>query len=123
MRTAGTKSRQAAVSPALSVRLGSWARVEAQASGAIVALFQEDSANLGKYGASAVQCLQQLRTGIPLASVAPVSQNADKEIELLVRRLALYGLLEYRIGRPDNGRKLIVSSRRSQASGRKRLVG
>jgi SagB-type dehydrogenase family enzyme len=99
----GTKSRRGAASPALSVRLGSWARVEAHASGAIVAVFQEESANLGKFGASALHCLEQLRTGVPLASVAPGSQNADKEIELLVRRLALYGLLEYRIGRPDNG--------------------
>lgn len=102
MRTPGTKSKQGAAAPALAARLAGWARVEAQASGAVVSVFQDESAHLGKFGAGALQCLQQLRTGVALASVAPGSPNLDKEIELLVRRLALFGLLEYGFGRPDN---------------------
>lgn len=57
---------------------------------------------LGRFGASAAACLQDLRTGLPLSSLMPGGENTDKEIELLVRRLAGYGLLEFRIASSGN---------------------
>ena len=58
---------------------------------------------LGRFGASAAACLQDLRTGLPLSSLMSGGLNTDKEIDLLVRRLAGNGLLEFRIGRSVNG--------------------
>ncbi len=74
-----------------------------QASGAVVALFETDSVMLGRFGASAAACLQDLRKGVPLASLTPGGQNGDKEIDLLLRRLAGHGLLEYCFRSPGNG--------------------
>ena len=58
---------------------------------------------LGRFGASAAACLQDLRTGLPLSSLTSGGENNDKEIDLLLRRLAGHGLLEYRIGSSGNG--------------------
>ena len=51
---------------------------------------------------------RNLRIGLPLSSFASDSRNVDKEIGLLVRRLARHGLLEYRLGRSRNGEDLVV---------------
>ena len=58
---------------------------------------------LGRFGAAAASCLDDLRTGLKLSSLAPDGHHADKEIDLLLRRLAGHGLLEYRIGSSGNG--------------------
>src|SRR5208337_5250978 len=108
LRTPGPKARRGAASPTLSARLARWARVEAQSSGAIVAVFEADSVMLGRFGAAAAACLDDLRTGLPLSSLAPESHHADKEIDLLLRRLAGHGLLEYCIADPVGGEDLIV---------------
>ena len=108
MRTPGPKSRRGAASPVLSARLGHWARVEAHASGAILAVFETDSILLGRFGASAAACLQELAAGLPLSSLTPGALHADKEIDLLIRRLAGYGLLEYRAGSSDGPEDLIA---------------
>jgi SagB-type dehydrogenase family enzyme len=49
-----------------------------------------------------------LRSGLPLASFAGGRSNADKELELLVRRLARRGLLEYRLSRSQSDDDLLV---------------
>ena len=46
--------------------------------------------------------------GLPLGSFASDVRRIDKEIDLLVRRLARHGLLEYRLGRRRNGEDLVV---------------
>ena len=102
MRTPATKPKRGASSPILSARLGRWARIEAHASGAIVAVFDADTVTLGRFGANAAGFLQELRSGLPLSSLESGSQNNDKESDLLVRRLAANGLLEFRIGRPGS---------------------
>ena len=45
---------------------------------------------------------RDLHTGLPLASFASGSQPMDKELNLLVRRLARHGLLVYCVGCPRN---------------------
>lgn len=102
MRAPGTKSRRGAASPALLARLGRWAKIEAHASGAIAAVSETDYIILGKFGAAAIDCLQKLRTGMALSAFASESGNIRNEIDLLVRRLAGHGLLEYRVSRPGN---------------------
>jgi SagB-type dehydrogenase family enzyme len=63
---------------------------------------------LGRFGASAAACLQDLRTGLPLSSLTPGGLNGDKEIELLIRRLAGHGLLEYCFGSSGNGAEDLI---------------
>jgi SagB-type dehydrogenase family enzyme len=78
------------------------------ASGKIVACFGGYSIRLGTFSASAADCAQTLRMGLPLASFASGGRNIDKEIDRLVRRLASHGLLEYRLGRGRSGEDLVV---------------
>jgi hypothetical protein len=55
-----------------------------------------------------VKRAQDLRMGLPLGSFARQGRAADKEIDLLVRRLARRGLLEYRLGRPGEENDQVV---------------
>ncbi|HEY3032288.1 MAG TPA: SagB family peptide dehydrogenase [Bradyrhizobium sp.] len=72
--------------------------LETHADGSIVACFDGHSVGLGKFSARAVDSAQHLRTGLPLRSFASDGGKIDKEIDVLVRRLARRGLLEYRLG-------------------------
>ena len=97
-----------AVPATISAQLGGRVTLEAHANGEIVACFDGYSVGLGTFSADAADRAQNLRRGLPLASFASNSQNIDKEINLLVRRLARHGLLEYRLGRSRIGEDLAV---------------
>jgi SagB-type dehydrogenase family enzyme len=103
LQVPGTKPRRRPAQPVISARLGRWARVETHASGEIAAVIATESVSLGTYGAPALGCLKELRTGLPLSALASGNSSTGKEIDLLVRRLATRGLLEFRIGRPQDG--------------------
>jgi SagB-type dehydrogenase family enzyme len=79
-----------------SAILSAHVRLDARADGSVVARFGGYSVNLGRFSAAVTSRLQELRTGLPLTSVAG-SRAADREIDLLVKRLARAGLLEYRL--------------------------
>ncbi|MGB8738321.1 MAG: SagB family peptide dehydrogenase [Rhodomicrobium sp.] len=103
MRSPGTKS-QAKVPPSgISARLSNGVTLEAHSNGTIVANAGGDWIGLGTFAAAVAGRAEELRTGLPLSSFASASQSIGKEIDLLVRRLAAQGLVEYRIGRPQNG--------------------
>ncbi len=91
-----TKSRQAGHPPTIIARLESWTRVESHADGSIVAVFDSGPLNLGLFSSAATDCLEGLRTGLPLDMLVRESGSV-REIDLLMRRLALHGLLEYGI--------------------------
>ena len=82
--------------------------LQAQASGEIAARFDDVAVSLGKFSANAADRSQELRTGLPLSAFASGSRDIDKEILLLIRRLAGRGLVEYHLGRPRNGEALVV---------------
>ena len=103
MRTPAPKPKRGASSPTLSARLGRWARIEAHGNGAVVAVFDTGTVSLGRFGASAAGCLQELRSGLPLSSLVP--GNTDKEIDLLIRRLAPTACLSTASGGPETPRK------------------
>jgi SagB-type dehydrogenase family enzyme len=63
---------------------------------------------LGQFSAAAADRAQDLRIGLPLGSFTSDRRSIDKEIHVLVRRLARYGLLEYRLGPPRNGEDQVV---------------
>ncbi|HEV3159462.1 MAG TPA: dehydrogenase, partial [Xanthobacteraceae bacterium] len=83
----------------VSARLGGRVTLEAQANGEIAACFDGYSVGLGRFSAGVADCAKNLRMGLPLASFVSGGRNIGKEINLLVRRLARRGLLEYRLGR------------------------
>jgi SagB-type dehydrogenase family enzyme len=92
----------------LSVRLLGHITLQAQASGEIAACFDDVAVGLGKFSAKAAVRAQGLRTGLPLSAFASGSRDIDKEILLLVRRLAGRGLVEYHLGRLQSGEDLAV---------------
>ena len=51
---------------------------------------------------------KQLRSGLPLDALESGSRTADRETDLLVRRLARRGLLEYRLAHPHNDEDQVV---------------
>ena len=108
MRAPGTKRGRRAAPATVSARLGGHVTLEAHADGEIVACFDGYSVGLGTFSAGAADRAQDLRIGLPLASFASGGRNIDKEIHLLVRRLAGHGLLEYRLGRSRNGEDQVV---------------
>ncbi|MGO8911179.1 MAG: SagB family peptide dehydrogenase [Bradyrhizobium sp.] len=91
------KARRRITPPVISARLGGHITLEAKADGSIVACFNGYSLGLGKFSSGAALRALELRTGLTLASFA-TGRAADKEVDLLVRRLAQSGLLEYRFG-------------------------
>ena len=92
----------------VSARLRGRIRLEAQSNGEIIACFDGYSVGLGTFSAAAADRAKELRIGLPLSSISSVRRNIDKEMGLLVRRLARHGLLEYRIGRLRNSEDLVV---------------
>ena len=74
----------------------------------MIACFNGYSIGLGTFSAAAADRAKELSIGLPLSAISSVRRNIDKEIGLLVRRLARHGLLEYRLGRSPNGEDLVV---------------
>jgi SagB-type dehydrogenase family enzyme len=107
LRAPRRKSGRRAAPTALSARLSGHVALEAHANGDVVASIDGYSVGLGRFSADTADCLAKLRTGLPLASLAS-GRKADKDIDLLVRRLARRGLLEYRVGRSRSGEDLVI---------------
>lgn len=98
MRAPGKTSGPKIPPPVISARLNSHFTLEALADGSIAACTDGYSVALGKFSAAAVDRAQHLRSGLALSSFAPDGNAVEKEVDLLVRRLAQRGLLEYRLG-------------------------
>jgi SagB-type dehydrogenase family enzyme len=82
--------------------------LEARADGNIVAGFDGHSVDLGKFGDGAADHAQNLRVGLPLDALASDGAPIAQELHRLVRRLAGYGLLEYRLARSRDGKDDVV---------------
>jgi len=108
LRAPGKKRGRKVAPPGISARLNGHVTLDAQADGSIAACFDGYSVGLGKFSAGAVGRAQNLRTGLPLDSFVAGSRNVDQEIDLLVRRLARSGFLEYRLGLPGDGKDQAV---------------
>jgi SagB-type dehydrogenase family enzyme len=98
VRAPRKKSKRRAAAT-LSAKLLSHVTLQAQAGGDIVARFDDVSLGLGKFSAETVERAKDLRFGMPLAAFASGNRETDKEIHVLVRRLAGRGLIEYRLAR------------------------
>src|SRR5215470_11540571 len=108
VRAPGIKRGRRAAPATLSARLVGHVTLQAHSNGEIVACFDDQSVGLGKFSAAAADRAQDLRMGLPLGSFASDRRRLDKEIHLLVRRLARHGLLEYRLGRRNGEDEVVV---------------
>jgi SagB-type dehydrogenase family enzyme len=89
--------RKASAAPVVSARLNARVHLQAAGDGSVTASFDGFSVALGQYSFAALKRAQGIGAGLPLASF--LSQKPiDREIALLVQRLARTGLLEYRFG-------------------------
>jgi SagB-type dehydrogenase family enzyme len=96
LRAPRKKPRRKIAASAISARLNPRVTLEAQADGTIAARFDGYFEPLGKFSAAVTERARNLTRGLPLSSFAGRSA-VDQEIGLLVQRLALRGLLEYRL--------------------------
>jgi SagB-type dehydrogenase family enzyme len=94
--------------PSISARLSGHITLDTQSDGSIAACFDGYAVGLGKFSADAMARAQELRKGLPLSSFASDGGRVEKEIDLLVRRLARRGLLEYRLGHTRDGKDQVV---------------
>jgi SagB-type dehydrogenase family enzyme len=108
LRAPAKKQRRRIAPATISARLSAHITLEARADGNIAAAFEGHSVGLGKFSAGTVQRAQDLRTGLSLDSFASGNRAGDKEIDLLVRRLARRGLLEYRLAPAGDGPDQVV---------------
>jgi len=99
---------QRTTAPSISARLSGHITLDAQPDGSIAACFDGYAVGLGKFSADAMGRAKDLRKGLPLSSFASDRGPVEKEIDLLVRRLARRGLLEYRLGDARDGRDEVV---------------
>jgi len=108
LRAPAKKTGRRAGPPIISARLSGPVTLQARADGAIAVSVDGHSLSLGAFSAAAAKRAPELCTGLPLASFASGRRDIDKEIDLLVRRLASRGLLEYCLRRAPSGDDLIV---------------
>ena len=92
----------------LSARLLSHITLQAQAGGDIVARFDDVALGLGKFSAQAAERAKRLHVGLPLSTFASGNRETDKEVLVLVRRLAGRGLIEYRLGRSQSEDLVVI---------------
>jgi SagB-type dehydrogenase family enzyme len=91
------KAKRKIAPPVISARLNSHFALEAQADGSLAACMEGYSVRLGNFSAAAIDRARDLHTRLALDSFSKGNKVA-KEVDLLVRRLAERGLLEYRLG-------------------------
>jgi SagB-type dehydrogenase family enzyme len=103
----GKKQGRKIAPPVIAARLSDHVALEGLADGNVVARFEGYAQGLGKFTLATLKRLPELRTGLPLASMAR-GRAGNKEINLLVQRLARSGLLEYRLGSARGGRDSVV---------------
>jgi SagB-type dehydrogenase family enzyme len=108
LRAPGISKRRSAASAAISARLGDHVALEARADGKILVNFDGYSISLGTFSVEVGERARELRAGLPLAALGRTRRKSDKELELLLRRLARHGLLEYWLCRARTGEDLLV---------------
>jgi SagB-type dehydrogenase family enzyme len=92
----------------VSARLLSHVTLQAQAGGDILARFDDVALGLGKFSAETAERAKRLHVGLPLSTFASGNLETDKEVLVLVRRLAGRGLIEYRLGRSQNEDLVVI---------------
>jgi SagB-type dehydrogenase family enzyme len=108
VRALRPKARRKTAAPILSARLNEGFTLQTRADGSLAAELEGYAVELGKFSAGAAKRARDLRTGLPLGSFSPDGSPVDREIDLLVRRLARHGLLEYRLARARSDEDIVI---------------
>jgi SagB-type dehydrogenase family enzyme len=106
--SANKNRRKVAAAAAVSARLSAHITLEAQTDGSLAAGFDGYSIPMGKFSAAAVERAKDLRAGLALDAFSRNGNAVEKEIDVLVRRLAMSGLLEYRLAQPRSAKDMVV---------------
>src|ERR1700761_3310838 len=91
------KPARKAATPGLLARVNEQVMLEVYTSGKVGAYVDGYAIELGNISPGSVKRAQGFSTGLEVASFSPARKPADKEIELLARRLARSGFLEYQL--------------------------
>jgi SagB-type dehydrogenase family enzyme len=108
VRVQGNRRQRKTAAATLYARLNEDVTLEANADGNVAACLDGHVLERTKLGASAAKRALALRTGLSVRSLASPRSAIDKEVELLVRRLARRGLLEYGLSRARGGGDLVA---------------
>jgi SagB-type dehydrogenase family enzyme len=108
LRSSEIKKVRRVAPKTVSARLSAQVTLEVHANGQIIAGFNGVAVELGTFSAAAAARAADLRIGLPLASFASGRRDSDNEINLLIRRLARRGLLEYRVQGSRNDEDQVV---------------
>jgi SagB-type dehydrogenase family enzyme len=108
VRAPQAKKRRKIAPPVLSARLNERFTLQARADGSLAASFDGYAVELGKFSTSALKRARDLRNGLPLHSFSSGGSSVDREIDVLVRRLARQGLLEYRLARARSDQDIVI---------------
>jgi len=92
----------------LFARLNPGVTFESGAEGLLSARFDNEALKLGLFSKAAIGRAAELETGLRLPAAGLNETDCEKEIRGLLKRLALFGLLEYRLARAQGGPDLVV---------------
>jgi SagB-type dehydrogenase family enzyme len=107
LRARGKTKKSGTTALNLYARLCGPVALEVRPSGEVVASFGGNLVGLGKFSAEAAAQAQDLRAGLVLSTLAGDSSR-NKELLLLIGRLAKRGLLEYRLARSQSGSDAVI---------------
>jgi len=82
--------------------------LEIRAEGVVVANIAGQRLAVGNFSAGAIARAQQLLAGLPFDSFSAKGNAIGRELDVLVRRLARAGLVEYRFAPPEPGEDIVV---------------
>jgi SagB-type dehydrogenase family enzyme len=108
VRAQQTKRGRGGAPATLSARLVDHVTLAVDPNGKATVAIDGHALGLGTLSSAAAGRVQDLRTGLPLASFASARRGGDKEIDQLVRRLARIGLVEYGLRRPRGGEQVVI---------------
>ncbi len=108
MRAPAKKKGRRIAAPTISARLSGHVTLQAEADGGIAAAFEGYLLGLGRFSPGVMALARGLGTGLALGTFSPQGKPLEKEVDLLVRRLARHGLLEFRFGRAQDDKDQVI---------------
>ncbi len=97
-------TQESVAAPAvLFVKLGPGVALQAEAGGVLSARFDGQSRRLGRFDASVLPHVKDLATALPLSCA-----NENDDLRELIERLAILGLVDYRLGGAPNAREILA---------------
>ncbi len=101
-------NKESRAAPAvLFAKLSPGVSLREEAGGVLSARFDGESLLLGRFTADALRSAVALATSLPLPT-ARENEAPEKELRGLIQRLALHGLVEYRLAREPDGPDLLA---------------